>query len=821
MHMAKPILWLLCLCTAMPFGAKAQSTRTYMFNFHKNDFTVETLNGDTCCLFSSNSHFSSECNPMLPDLPFFNVTILLPKNTEYVGFTYNKTSSSFLKNIVLTNGKTPFALEQVVESSNTEWYPNILYLPTVEYVETTNIGDFHMVTFKVQPCKFSPSSKKMFFYNISLTIELCSTQPSSTTHFIDSREIDYIKELIWQSDSLEAWYGQTISENITEDTPESGVYDITKDKYYIITTEGLKRAFQPLIDWKMFKGLDGEIITTSQIYQADQSSDPDYLKIKKYLRNKYVNDPVPGKKNYYVLLGGDVDSVPTAYCISPEFTNPYSQHLNGELIPCDMYYSCLDGVFDWDGNHNGLLGEQGDGVSFLTKLLVGRASVSTESQVKEFINKVIKYEKYPPISTDWGNSILLCGSMGYNKMFLGDDTTTIFLENSVSDLDTISRKIAAETILPYWHGNVNYFFDSSSNLYSTTDQQSGSGGYTSRDRLAQQLRNNFSLVYESSHGGYNYWQIGSNTNSTSRYTTDNADTLTSKYPKIILTSSCYTNGFDQNEQLYGPSMSESLMRNPNSGVVAYIGSSREGFTASKKEFESNNYIVHSHIFDYCFLKSLYAPEQATLHYKDKKEGHLAKLIDEARLQSVKKINDTDDGKYYKRLIYSINMLGDPEMSLYKDSPKLFNHVRCTESEGVDGSYNISLSIDSIEGSFYICTKEDNVYSPLWMCDSYDVFETEIIDDSIEIVVTKQGYKPLYLKIFKTAYIQNQTIQENISYISNYSNIFVGRNVTDTVPYGPVQIESGKKLILKPKKEIMIKNSFEVPLGAEFEMDISN
>ena len=47
------LLYLLCLCTAMPFGAKAQSTRTYMFNFHKNDFTVETLNGDTCLLSST------------------------------------------------------------------------------------------------------------------------------------------------------------------------------------------------------------------------------------------------------------------------------------------------------------------------------------------------------------------------------------------------------------------------------------------------------------------------------------------------------------------------------------------------------------------------------------------------------------------------------------------------------------------------------------------------------------------------------------------------------------------------------------------------
>ena len=53
MHMTKPILWLLCLCTAMPFGAKAQRTLEYSLAFSKTDFSFQSLNGDTSFITST------------------------------------------------------------------------------------------------------------------------------------------------------------------------------------------------------------------------------------------------------------------------------------------------------------------------------------------------------------------------------------------------------------------------------------------------------------------------------------------------------------------------------------------------------------------------------------------------------------------------------------------------------------------------------------------------------------------------------------------------------------------------------------------------
>ena len=53
MHMTKTILWLLCLFTAMPFGAKAQRTLEYSLAFSKTDFSFQSLNGDTSFITST------------------------------------------------------------------------------------------------------------------------------------------------------------------------------------------------------------------------------------------------------------------------------------------------------------------------------------------------------------------------------------------------------------------------------------------------------------------------------------------------------------------------------------------------------------------------------------------------------------------------------------------------------------------------------------------------------------------------------------------------------------------------------------------------
>ena len=211
-----------------------------------------------------------------------------------------------------------------------------------------------------------------------------------------------------------------------------------------------------------------------------------------------------------------------------------------------------------------------------------------------------------------------------------------------------------------------------------------------------------------------------------------------------------------------------------------------------------------------FIKALYDSTVVQNGYLETK--NLAKVVDYAKRQ----LTIEDDSE--NSLMFSVNTLGDPEMPIYTMKPKLFNNVtfELMHFDANDLEDKILLvNTEGIEGTRLYLITEDKLYEP--NADNGYAIYTE--SDSIEFVLMKQNYIPLHVKIFRTRYIQNETIQNNTMYTSNYDYIYVGRNVTSELSEGPVSVVSGKKLELKAKKGVMIKNSFEVSSGSEFIMDV--
>jgi len=54
-------------------------------------------------------------------------------------------------------------------------------------------------------------------------------------------------------------------------------------------------------------------------------------------------------------------------------------------------------------------------------------------------------------------------------------------------------------------------------------------------------------------------------------------------------------------------------------------------------------------------------------------------------------------------------------------------------------------------------------------------------------------------------------------IINVYNVIAGANVTTSMPTGPVTIQSGANLTINVDGEILIRDNFEVQLGAQFEV----
>lgn len=156
--------------------------------------------------------------------------------------------------------------------------------------------------------------------------------------------------------------------------------------YVIVTSDALAPAFQTLADWKTQKGVPAVVRTTS------------------FIRAQYPRPPTTPSASgcscatptrvgaKWVLLGGDTDIIP----VRQAFTTFYGS----EYIATDMYYSCVDG--NWNADGDSLYGEgyldasnPGDYADLLPELYVGRAPVLTLAEAQNFVAKTMHYERTP------------------------------------------------------------------------------------------------------------------------------------------------------------------------------------------------------------------------------------------------------------------------------------------------------------------------------------------------------------------------------------------------------------------------------------------
>ena len=164
--------------------------------------------------------------------------------------------------------------------------------------------------------------------------------------------------------------------------PLGGSYVIVTDSLYV-------DAIAPLADWKTRKGWPVVVVTTDDTGTTNES-------IKAWLQDAYDTWQRPPE---YVLLVGDVDVIP-AFSFSSNVT--------------DLPYSLLDGD-DW-----------------LPDLMLGRFSVSNQTECQAMVAKTVHYEQTPYTDqTDWfTRSIMVAGQYAsstpkHTVRFCGDQLASI------------------------------------------------------------------------------------------------------------------------------------------------------------------------------------------------------------------------------------------------------------------------------------------------------------------------------------------------------------------------------------------------------------
>jgi len=257
-------------------------------------------------------------------------------------------------------------------------YPNTTYSKIgIQYWRGYSI--LHINLYPVQYIGYNKTI--LFHQSFKVVIELKKSKPSPLYRG-DGK--DKIAHMVENPDVLSTYPPKNFS----------SVYD-----YVLITTENLintsgEYTFIDLLNHRREQGLSCTYKTVEAIGKEFDGIDLQE-KIRNFIRYAYMEWGTT-----WILLGGDVEKVPVRYLVDVD-----GEQEDEKVLASDIYYQCLDGSYNYDGDD--LWGEKFDGVGgglidLYAEVYLGRAPVDDAEDVSAFVEKILVYE-----SSKWGEDTYL------------------------------------------------------------------------------------------------------------------------------------------------------------------------------------------------------------------------------------------------------------------------------------------------------------------------------------------------------------------------------------------------------------------------------
>ncbi|MEA3432047.1 MAG: C25 family cysteine peptidase [candidate division WOR-3 bacterium] len=375
-------------------------------------------------------------------------------------------------------------------------------------------------------------------------------------------------------------------------------------EYLVITSEHLAPCFQPLAEWKTKKGVPARIKTVEEIYNNYDGRD-NQERIRQFIKSQHQDSGV-----VWVLLGGDVDAVPSRTAFA--FQCGADFHPDDEdSLQCDLYYSDLDGNWDFDGD--GVFGEIEDSVDMIADVFVGRAPVNTPQDVQNFVTKLLTYEKSPP--PDY-----LTDALFFAMVLWGDPEDPYYTDGGVHK-DMIDNQF-----MP-------------SHFYITKLYERDETGDASE--VLAEMNKGKNIMNHDGHGWIDIISMNPG-----RIRNEDMDGLTNGNKLGILCSiGCWTGAFDYD------CIGEHFINARNGGGVAYIGNSRYGWGSPGNPGYGYSDVFDNKFFEAIFVDSLINIGTALAYSK----AYYAPLA--------------GYGNVYRWCEYEINLFGDPQMPVWTATPR--------------------------------------------------------------------------------------------------------------------------------------------------------
>jgi parallel beta-helix repeat protein len=569
---------------AFAFG----SERVFNLGFDPQDLMFETVKDyDRVKMVDA----ISSADPGTPLLPIKFIQIAIPvdlevEEVEVVSFERTELPGTY--NIYPAQPFYPLSNFPTKEEDIKFVEPDLsLYQSPSEYpgklAEVTNsgfLGGQHVAGVALYPLQYIPAEGKLILYTqieFKLIFQPSSRFPAPVNRRSD-RGADFYSKLAKSTVINPEEVGLEAKGSLSREEEVDCL---------IITHGSFVSTFQELADWKIQKGISTEIKDVSWVL-SNYSGYDDPEKIRNCIKDFYSNH---GTK--WVLLGGDTPILP--HRVAPVMS---------EDIPCDLYFSDLDG--DWDANGDHVYGEAADSVDMYPDIFVGRAPCNDVSQAETFVNKSLTYEINPP--TDYQTRIL------YAAEVLWPMTDAAALKNYMDS-----------SFVP-GHFQATKLYETSGNLDHITFRDS--------------LNRGRNIINHCGHGDYDKLSLGSDT----WFSSDMDDLTNAPRFSLFYTYGCITAAIDMD------CIAEHFMNNPDGGGFAYCGNTRYGWGIPGAPLEGPGAE-----FDIEFFRALF----------DSANYQVGKTLAASKVPMVPISHEIS---HYRWTIYTLLLLGDPTLELWTDVP---------------------------------------------------------------------------------------------------------------------------------------------------------
>lgn len=591
-----------------------------------------------------------------PDLPIVIRQFIVPLNSSQYSISMNSNLQyTYPSNYSIVPVQPEMPLDNSpapawVSPNSAIYSSNVAYpTNTLEIIDEQCVLGYKIVTVEIHPFSYIPSTGQLklntsvdftLSYNVNSSIDERYTTISEKRDIIAKK---MIANMVFNSADISTVLGgakNTITSNSTTNI-KSLPSDIgTTPDMIIITSLDYETDFHTFALSKTKKGLPTTVITT-ELIEANYNGVDLAEKIFYYLKDVYNN-----WGGVYVLLGGDINIVPTRiitdYGISTDF---YFSNVFKDYEP----------DFNWNTNGNSIFGESMvDGKEWGPDHFVGRLPFSNSTNLTSMLTKIEEYESASVLNQSYYNNILLMTAYYDATHSLHGGNKILSSYNTLNNLGYNVHRLYDDPAL----GNFSIGYDETLNKTNAISNLNTGGSV---------FQSPFHFIYHSDHSGPTSMSVSSSIAKDILNCNDVHNLVNAPYYHIIYTKGCSPNNFVHDE-----SISESFMR-ITSGAVAFLGSSTVCYYNEGTFFNK-------------FITQIY-------------NNSITRIIEAHYLSS-------SEDKEYKR---KQQLLGDPSMEVWTKQP-IALAVSITNSNNLTtGPNNLSLSISNIPNgeTATLCLHKDN------------------------------------------------------------------------------------------------------------------